>query len=70
MSWSDIELMKGENYLIHLQKLSEVRIFTGGTYIFVFFRKYVPLALDVYNRLFIDSLCFMAVVIRNAEEAV
>ena len=27
----------------------------------VFFRMYVPLALEVYNRLFIDNLGFMAV---------
>ena len=50
---------------IPLQKLQEVHIFTGGTYTFcheVFFRMYLPLALEVYNMLFVDSLKgFMAV---------
>ena len=47
---------------IYLQKVLEVRTFTGGTYFFcheVFFRMYLPLALKVYDRLPIDSLGFM-----------
>ena len=48
--------------IIYLRKLPEVRIFTKG-HIFcheVFFRMYLPLALEVYNRLSIDNLGFMA----------
>ena len=40
-----------------------MRIFTGGTYFCheVSFRMYLPLALEVCTRLFIDNLGFMAV---------
>ena len=49
--------------MISLWKLREVRIFTGGRSFCheVFYRMYVPLALEVYNRPFIDNLGFMAV---------
>ena len=50
--------------IIYLKKLPEVRIIMRGTYFLqwsIFFRMYLPLALEVYNRLFTDSFGFIVV---------
>ena len=49
--------------IMYLRKLSEVGIFTGGAYVChkVFSRRYLPLCLEVYRRLLINSLGFMVV---------
>ena len=49
---------------LYYHKFSEVHTFRGGTYFLpgsIFFRRYLPLALEVYNGLLIDSLGVMAV---------
>ena len=66
-SWSAWRLVIGlwMSLFIYHRKLLEVRIFTGGMSFLAwkcfFHRIYLPLVMEVLNRLFIDCLGFMMV---------